>query len=61
MPFKEPRKHSDNVDKDLHDDFVALDKEEQEEEIAKHRLDIDKKKGKGDGWQISPEKYRRRI
>lgn len=38
MSSKEIRKHSDNIDQDLHDDFEELDKEEQEEELAKKKI-----------------------
>ncbi len=52
MSSKEIRKHSDNIDQDLHDDFEELDKEEQEEELAKKKLDIDKKREKVDDFKF---------
>ncbi len=52
MTFKKLRKHSDNIDQDIHDDFEQLDREEKEEELAKHKLDIDMKKEKVDEFEF---------
>lgn len=48
MTSKELRKHSSNIDQDLHDDFIELDKDETEEEIAKAKLDFDNEREKPD-------------
>ena len=48
MASRELRKHSNNPDQDLHDDFIELDKMELEEEKAKSKLDFDTKREKMD-------------
>ncbi len=53
MKHGEPRKHYDDLGKQLHDDFQLLDKEEEEEEREKHRLDPVEKKHKKDGWDFT--------